>query len=98
MTEPFPRAQKSLPGRRTEIASHPIPMGGLSGVQVAVAALLTLCAAGNLDAIPKARAAELIAKNSLTRDGLGKSSGRWKTRRSRKAGRAPWRSWMRVAT
>src|ERR1700733_6731557 len=84
MTEPFPLAQKPLPGRRTEIASHPIPMGGLSGVQVAVAALLTLCAAGNFDAIPKAGAAELIAKNSLTRDGLGKSSGRWKTRRSRK--------------
>jgi hypothetical protein len=52
MTEPFPLAQKSLPSRRTEIASHPIPMGGLSGVRVAVAALLTLCAAGNLGAIP----------------------------------------------
>ena len=69
MTEPFPLAQKSLPSRRTEIASHPIPMGGLSGVQVAVAALLTLCAAGNLGAIPKAEAADLIAKNSLTLDG-----------------------------
>jgi glc operon protein GlcG len=66
MTETFPLAQKSLPGRRTEIASHPIPMGGLSGVRVAVAALLTLCAAGNL---AKAGAAELIAKNSLTLDG-----------------------------
>jgi glc operon protein GlcG len=69
MTEPFPLAQKSLPSRRTEIASHPIPTGGLSGVRVAVAALLTLCAAGNLGAIPKAGAAELIAKNSLTLDG-----------------------------